>query len=152
MRKRCTGGAIGVRCPSNVTPLTVRLLVVVQCPSMSAGPDTLEYAPRTRPALPRAVVKVAVLVALALACPFLLYFAANGYASMKYGGTKVGMTRTKVDRHLWAFASRPVAYQGAGAGQSVVRYELLWFGKGASIQVIYDASGIVVDPQPIFDN
>jgi hypothetical protein len=52
---------------------------------------------------------------------------------------------------LWEFARRPnITYSGIGPGQSVVRYEFLWFGKAAAIQVVYNADGTVCDPQPIF--
>ena len=76
---------------------------------------------------------------------------ANLYADMMYCGLRPGMTRAKVDQHLWAFARRPnITYQGIAPGEFVVRYEFLWFGKAAAIQVIYDANGTVLDPQPIY--
>jgi hypothetical protein len=63
------------------------------------------------------------------------------------------MTCAEVDRHLWEFARRPnTTYNGINPGQFVVRYELLWFGKAAAIQVVYNADGTVCDPQPIFSD
>jgi len=85
---------------------------------------------------------------LICALPLLL----NIYMAAMYSGLRPGMARAEVDRHLREFGKRSnVPYQGAASGQTVVRYELLWFGQSAAIQVIFDAKGTVVDPQPIFD-
>ena len=97
------------------------------------------------------VVALSVLGAIALVET--LPLGANLFTSIKYAGVKPGMKRADVDRHLWEFARRTnVAYSGIGPGQCVVRYELLWFGKWAGIQVIYNADSTVFDPQPIFDD
>jgi hypothetical protein len=96
------------------------------------------------------------IIALLLSVPVVivgLEFGAYQYASGKYRGLTPGMTRAEVNRHLWAFASyQNTRYQGAGSGRIVIRYELLWFGKSGSIQVVYNADGTVLNPQPIFDN
>ena len=112
---------------------------------------TLDYSPRSR-GVKRVWVSLIGLLALVLVLITSLPLAANWYASVMYSGLKPGMTRANVDRHLWAFASSPTAYQGIGPGYFVVRYDFLWFGKSACIQVIYNPDGTVSDPQPIFDN
>ena len=95
--------------------------------------------------------RVIAILLLAIVAIAALPLAANLYAEAMYSGLRSGMTRVNVNRHLWAFASRPnTTYQGIGPGYFVVRYELLWFGKAASIQVVSRADGTVCDPQPIF--
>lgn len=123
---------------------------------MSPGASkTLDYTPGTRTGLRlRRLTAHALITVLCLALfSIALTAAGNAYAAERYTGLKPGMTRAQVERHLWAFARRPFqAYQGAGPGRFVIRYEFLRLGKNAAIQVIYNANGTVADPQPLFNN
>jgi hypothetical protein len=63
------------------------------------------------------------------------------------------MTRTQIDKRLWAFRSYPFPqYSGLGPGQSGIRYELLGMRKWTMIQVIYEPDGTACGVQPVFNN
>jgi hypothetical protein len=109
--------------------------------------------------LPPKAARLIALALLLLALYILAWFAAHQYTSRRYAGITSwryggpGMTRAQVDRHLWAFTTRQnTQYQGAGPGRTLVAYELLWFGKPATIQIVFEADGTVWDAQPLFDN
>ena len=84
----------------------------------------IDYEPSPRKGRLRRSTRVIMwavgLLVLGLISPFLAYV----YTSAAYDGLTPGMTRTQVDRHLWAFTSHPSAY-GVGPGESVIAYELL---------------------------
>jgi hypothetical protein len=126
---------------------------------MPASENTFDYARRSRGVRTQDPATLIALTLLILALYLLAWFAAHEYTARRYGGITSaryngrGMTRAQVDRHLSAFTSRQnTRYQGAGPGRSVVRYELLRFGKSATIQIIYEPDGTVWDAQPVFDN
>jgi hypothetical protein len=115
--------------------------------------NTLGYAPAPsrRRRFPRAVVWALGLWAAIVVLLVVLPFCGQAYTAGRYKGLRPGMTRAQADRRLWAYAASAVRYQGAPPGSVVIRYNLLWFGKMAAIQIIYDSNGKALDVQPIFE-
>jgi hypothetical protein len=122
-------------------------------PTMPVLRNALHYAPSSRTG-GRWVRRLTWVIVLLLLAPLILVLvdcAATVYASRMYDGMRPGMTRSQIDRRLWAFANRTAKYPGitsASQGKSDVVYELPWFGK--AIRVTYDASGVVEGLLPIF--
>src|SRR5258706_5562794 len=120
----------------------------VKLPSAHA----IDYEPSSRKGRLRRSTRVIMwavgLLVLGLISPFLAYV----YTSAAYDGLTPGMTRTQLVRHLLAFTSHPSPTWGAGPGESVIVYELLWFGKKATIIVIFESDGRSRPPIPAFEN
>jgi hypothetical protein len=91
---------------------------------------------------------VALILALLVAVPI----SAHLYTAFAYAGLTPGMTRSQVDRCLWAFSpSVNQSYTSAGLGDTVINYELLGLGKWTTIMVIFRPDGTSA-PIPVFDN